>query len=92
MSNDSTPPSPTPNPLPDSPAAPAAPAKRPRGFAALKASGRLAEIRALSSKGGKAAHAQGKAHKWTSEEAREAGRKGGFASHPKKLVGPDASR
>lgn len=32
--------------------------------------------RAIASKGGKAAHALGRAHKWTSEEAREAGRKG----------------
>lgn len=33
--------------------------------------------RAISSKGGKAAHAKGTAHEWTSEEAQEAGRKGG---------------
>jgi general stress protein YciG len=32
-----------------------------------------------SSKGGKAVHAQGRAHEWTLEEAREAGRKGGLA-------------
>ncbi len=31
----------------------------------------------IASKGGKAAHEQGKAHEWDSEEAREAGRKGG---------------
>ena len=35
----------------------------------------------LPSKGGKAAHQKGTAHEWTSEQAREAGRKGGFASH-----------
>lgn len=33
--------------------------------------------RAIASKGGKAAHAKGTAHEWTSDEAREAGRKGG---------------
>ena len=35
----------------------------------------------IASKGGKAAHEKGTAHEWTSEEAREAGRKGGMASH-----------
>jgi|GEM_PF-385738 len=33
--------------------------------------------RAISSKGGKAAHAKGKAHEFTADEARQAGRKGG---------------
>lgn len=33
--------------------------------------------REIASKGGKAAHEQGTAHEWTSEEAREAGRRGG---------------
>jgi general stress protein YciG len=37
--------------------------------------------REIASKGGKAAHTKGTAHEWTSEEAREAGRKGGMASH-----------
>jgi general stress protein YciG len=37
--------------------------------------------REIASKGGKAAHAKGTAHEWTSEEAREAGRKGGMSSH-----------
>jgi general stress protein YciG len=40
-----------------------------------------AKQREIASKGGKAAHAKGTAHEWTSEEAREAGRKGGMASH-----------
>jgi general stress protein YciG len=31
----------------------------------------------VASQGGRAAHEQGKAHEFTSEEAREAGRKGG---------------
>jgi hypothetical protein len=37
--------------------------------------------RDIASKGGRAAHQKGTAHEWTSEEAREAGRKGGMASH-----------
>jgi general stress protein YciG len=36
--------------------------------------------REIASMGGKAAHASGNAHEFTSEEAREAGRKGGQAS------------
>lgn len=36
-----------------------------------------ARQRAIASKGGKAAHAKGTAHKWTREECREMGRKGG---------------
>jgi general stress protein YciG len=45
------------------------------GFAALSA----AERRRLASKGGKAAHANGQAHEFTSAEARAAGSKGGVA-------------
>lgn len=33
--------------------------------------------REIASAGGKAAHAKGTAHQWSSEDAREAGRKGG---------------
>ncbi|MEP6588940.1 MAG: KGG domain-containing protein [Polaromonas sp.] len=36
--------------------------------------------RKIASEGGKAAHQSGNAHEFTSEEAREAGRKGGQAS------------
>ena len=36
--------------------------------------------REIARKGGKAAHALGTAHKWTSEEAQSAGRKGGSIS------------
>jgi general stress protein YciG len=46
--------------------------------------------REIASKGGKAAHQKGTAHEWTSEEAREAGRKGGMASHRRKQ-GTDSS-
>lgn len=43
-------------------------------FATLSPEGR----RAMASMGGKAAHAAGTARKWTPEQAREAGRKGGL--------------
>jgi len=36
--------------------------------------------REIARKGGKAAHAKGTAHEWTSAEARQAGRKGGQMS------------
>lgn len=48
---------------------------RGRGFASMDP----AKQREIASKGGKAAHAKGTAHEFTSEEAREAGRKGGQA-------------
>jgi general stress protein YciG len=47
--------------------------------------------REIASKGGKAAHQKGTAHEWTSEEAREAGRKGGMASHRRKQEQTPAS-
>ena len=47
--------------------------KSKRGFASMDAN-RQKEI---ASKGGRAAHAKGTAHEWTSDEARVAGRKGG---------------
>ena len=50
-----------------------------------------AKQREIASKGGKAAHQKGTAHEWTSEEARDAGRKGGIASHRRRREqsGPD---
>jgi general stress protein YciG len=48
-----------------------------RGFASMDPM----LVRTLASKGGKAAHEQGTAHEFTSEEARSAGRKGGLAPH-----------
>lgn len=45
----------------------------------------------IASKGGKAAHQKGTAHEWTSEEAREAGRKGGMATSRKQAGGADAA-
>jgi hypothetical protein len=47
-----------------------------RGFASMSPE----KKRAIASQGGKAAHAAGRAHSWTSEEAAEAGRKGGSIS------------
>jgi uncharacterized protein len=47
-----------------------------QGFASMTPERR----REIASKGGKAAHAQGKAHTWTAEQAKEAGRKGGTAT------------
>ncbi|BAZ67262.1 hypothetical protein NIES4106_20160 [Fischerella sp. NIES-4106] len=44
-----------------------------RGFASMDED----KQREIASKGGKAAHEKGTAHEFTSEEAREAGRKGG---------------
>lgn len=55
-------------------------AKEDRGFASMDRT----KQREIASKGGKAAHQKGTAHEWTSEEAREAGRKGGMASHRRK--------
>ena len=49
---------------------------RGRGFASMTTE----KKREIASKGGKAAHALGTAHKWTSEEAQAAGRKGGSIS------------
>jgi general stress protein YciG len=50
-----------------------------------------AKQRDIASKGGKAAHQKGTAHEWTSEEAREAGRKGGMASHRRKQQGAEGT-
>ena len=55
-------------------------AKEDRGFASMD----RGKQRDIASKGGKAAHLKGTAHEWTSEEAREAGRRGGMASHRRK--------
>ena len=46
-----------------------------RGFASMDEE----KQKEIASKGGKAAHEKGTAHEFTSEEAREAGRKGGEA-------------
>ena len=48
-----------------------------RGFAVMDRDTQ----REIASKGGRAAHLKGTAHRWTEEEAKQAGRKGGAASH-----------
>jgi general stress protein YciG len=54
--------------------------KEERGFASMDKE----KQRKIASKGGKAAHAKGSAHEWTTEEAEDAGRKGGIASHQRR--------
>lgn len=44
-----------------------------RGFAAMSSE----KQKEIARKGGKAAHEQGVAHEWNSDEARQAGKKGG---------------
>jgi uncharacterized protein len=47
--------------------------KSKRGFASMSPE----RHREIASKGGRAAHALGRAHEWSREEARKAGQKGG---------------
>lgn len=56
-----------------------------RGFAAMSPE----KQREIASKGGKAAHALETAHRWTSEEAQTAGRKGGSISRRSNEHGPE---
>lgn len=58
--------------------------KKLRGFAAIKAKGGLEKIKKWGRMGGIAAHEQGTAHEFTSEEAIEAGKKGGNATKKKR--------
>ncbi len=51
--------------------------KQRRGFAAMDPS----KQKEIASKGGKASHAHGTGHEWNASSARDAGRKGGLASH-----------
>lgn len=48
--------------------------KQSRGFALMSPE----KVAAISSAGGRAAHAKGTAHEWNSDAARAAGRKGGL--------------
>jgi general stress protein YciG len=50
--------------------------KERRGFASMSPE----KQREIASKGGRAAHQKGTAHRWSSDEARAAGRKGGLIS------------
>ncbi|GAB3237960.1 hypothetical protein GCM10027346_30100 [Hymenobacter seoulensis] len=60
--------------------------KRPRGFAAMDP----ATQRRIASEGGRASHESGRGHRFTSEEARAAGRKGGQASRTRTNESPAA--
>lgn len=73
-------------PAPDSVILTSPEPKQRRGFALLSPE----RVREISSKGGKAAHAVGTAHQFTSEEARAAGAKGGKAPHTVRGRGPKA--
>lgn len=72
-------------PKTESQPAPERPRKR-RGFAAMDPK----KVSEIASKGGKAAHLAGTAHEFTPDEAREAGRKGGYATHAKRKATPSA--
>ena len=63
------------------------PARRRRGFACMDPD----RVRAIASKGGRAAHAAGTAHRFTTEEARAAGKKGGNAPHARRGRGRSAT-
>ena len=63
-------------PIAKSKAAADSKAKRPRGFAAMDPE----QQRKIASEGGKASHESGRGHRFTAEEARAAGRKGGQAT------------
>ncbi len=52
-----------------------------RGFASMDPE----KQREIASKGGKSAHAQGKAHTWTPKEASIAGKKGGARTRANRL-------
>ena len=62
---------------------PTEPRKR-RGFACMDPE----RVRLIASKGGRAAQAAGTAHRFTTEEARAAGKKGGNAPHARRGRGP----
>lgn len=68
--------------------APEAPPRKRRGFAAMDP--RL--VSELASRGGKAAQRAGTAHRFSSEEARVAGRKGGIATGQKRRQSVNPSR
>jgi general stress protein YciG len=54
-----------------------------QGFASMTPE----RMREVASSGGRAAHEKGTGHEWTSEEAREAGRKGGKARAARRAAG-----
>jgi general stress protein YciG len=69
--------------IPEAASSEARPKQR-RGFACIDPERR----REIARKGGRAAHAAGTAHQFTSDEARAAGKKGGTAPHVRRGRGP----
>lgn len=65
------------NTNPDSATAQTSEKKNRRGFASMDPE----KQRMIAGQGGRVAHQLGVAHQWTSEEARDAGKKGGQKSH-----------
>ena len=59
-----------------------------RGFAAMSPE----RQREIASQGGRAAHQQGVAHEWSSDEARAAGKKGGQVSGRRRMTEKDEDR
>lgn len=59
-----------------------------RGFAAMSPE----RQREIASQGGRAAHQQGVAHKWSADEAKEAGKKGGQVSGKRRTSERDGDR
>ncbi|MBC6989333.1 KGG domain-containing protein [Hymenobacter sp. BT491] len=62
--------------------------KSTRGFAAMDP----AQQKRIASEGGKASHASGRGHRFTSEEARAAGRKGGMSNRTRNEPSSPAAR
>lgn len=62
--------------------------ERKRGFASLSPERR----REVARQGGRTAHANGTAHQWTSEEARQAGRKGAAVIAKRKQIEAEVAR
>lgn len=73
---------------PEGPPAGPVPTRKPRGFAAIDRN----LVKEIARKGGKAAHAAGTAHEFTSDEARVAGKKGGQATHANRRRPADAAQ
>jgi general stress protein YciG len=59
-----------------------------RGFGSM----RKDKQREIASKGGRAAQRKGTAHKWTSDAAKEAGRKGGVVAAQRRKERKDAEQ
>jgi general stress protein YciG len=65
------------NAILETPSSPSIRTKKKCGFAVMARE----QVQELARRGGEAAHRAGRAHRFTTEEARAAGRKGGIAAH-----------